>query len=60
MASARFVVMALLLALVGCSSPEEKAAKAATRFDIFYAKRDYVSARVEINKAIAAQDESPE
>jgi tetratricopeptide (TPR) repeat protein len=57
---ARFVVMALLLALAGCSSPEEKAAKAATRFDVFYAKRDFWSARTEIKKAIAAQDENPE
>ena len=57
---ARFVVLALLLALASCSSPEEKAAKAATRFDLFYAKRDFVSARVEINRAIAAQEENPE
>lgn len=57
---ARFVVMALLLALAGCSSPEEKAAKASTRFDVFYAQRDFWSARVEIKKAIAAQEENPE
>ncbi|WP_235538646.1 tetratricopeptide repeat protein [Sphingomonas sp. Root710] len=51
---------ALLLALVGCGSAEQKAAKAAARFDAYYAKRDYYSAKVEIGKAIAAQDDNPE
>ncbi len=52
--------MALLLALAACGSPQEKATKAAARFDIFYAQRAYLAARLEINKAIAAQDDVPE
>lgn len=56
----RFVVLALFLALAGCTSPEEKAAKASTRFDMLYAQRDYAAARIEIKKAIAVQEESPE
>lgn len=51
---------ALLLALAACGSSEQKAAKAAARFDAYFAQRDYYSAKVEIGKAIAAQDDNPE
>jgi len=54
------LAVALLLALAGCGSAEKKAAKAAARFDVYYAKRDYYSAKVEIGKAIAAQDDNPD
>ena len=54
------LAVALLLALAGCGSSEEKAVKAAARFDGLYATRDYLAARVEISKAIAAQDDVPE
>ncbi|MET0374274.1 MAG: tetratricopeptide repeat protein, partial [Rhizorhabdus sp.] len=57
--TARIVAAALMLALAACGSSERKAAKAATRYDSYYAKRDYFSARVEITKAIAAQDDVP-
>lgn len=53
------VAAAVLLALAACGSSEQKAAKAAARYDVYYAKRDYYSARVEIGKAIAAQDDMP-
>ena len=48
---------AILLALAACGSSEQKAAKAAARYDVYYARRDYLSARIEISKAIAAQDD---
>ena len=57
---ARIVAIALLLAVASCGSPEQKAAKAAARYDVYYARRDFYSARVEINRAIAAQDDVPE
>ena len=53
---AGIAAIALLLALAGCGFSHEKAAKAAARFDIYYAARDYYPARAEINKAIAEQD----
>ena len=56
---ARIVAAAILLALTACGSSEQKAAKAAARYDVYYARRDYVSARVEISKALAAQDDLP-
>jgi tetratricopeptide (TPR) repeat protein len=60
--TARIFAAAMLLAmtLVACGSTEEKASKAATRFDIYYARRDLYSARVEINRVLAAQDDVPE
>lgn len=60
--TARIIAAALLLSttLVACGSAEEKASKAATRFDIYYARRDLYSARVEISRALAAQDDVPE
>ena len=54
------MAIALLLAAAGCGSPEQKATKAATRSDIYYARRDYYSARIEIKRAIAEQDDVPE
>lgn len=57
---ARFVTAALLLVLTACGSAEEKASKAAARYDVYYARRDYYSARIEIKRAIAAQDDVPE
>jgi tetratricopeptide (TPR) repeat protein len=57
---ARIAATALLLALAGCGSPQEKAAKAAARFDALYAQRDYDAARIEIRRAIAAEDDVPE
>nr|WP_047166959.1 tetratricopeptide repeat protein [Sphingomonas sp. Y57] len=57
---ARFVAAAALLMLVACGSAEEKASKAAARYDVYYARRDFYSARVEIKRALAAQDDIPE
>ncbi len=57
---ARIGTTALLLALAACGSSQEKAQKAATRFDTYYARGDHYSARVEIKRAIAAQDDVPE
>lgn len=57
---ARMVAAALLLVLAACGSSQEKAQKAATRFDVYYARGDHYSARVEIKRAIAAQDDVPE
>lgn len=57
---ARFFAAAMLLTLVACGSAEEKAAKAAARYDVYYARRDFYSARVEIKRAIGAQDDIPE
>lgn len=57
---ARIVAMALLLWLAGCGSQERKASKAVTRYDQLYAERQYYAARIEISKAIAAQDDVPE
>ncbi|MES2498369.1 MAG: tetratricopeptide repeat protein [Pseudomonadota bacterium] len=57
---ARFVTAAALLVLAACGSPEEKASKAAARYDVYYARRDFYSARIEIKRAIAAQDDVPE
>ncbi len=57
---ARLVAGSVLLALVACGSPQEKASKAATRFDIYYARGDYYSARKEIERALGAQDDVPE
>lgn len=56
----RFLAAAMLLTLVACGSPEEKASKAAARYDAYYARRDFYSARVEIKRAIGAQDDIPE
>lgn len=57
---ARIGAAAALLALAACGSAEEKAFKAATRFDVYYARRDLYSARVEIERALAAQEDVPE
>jgi len=57
---ARIVAAAALLTLAACGSPDEKASKAAARFDVYYARRDLYSARVEIQRALAAQDDVPE
>lgn len=57
---ARMMAAALLLALASCGSPEEKAEKAATRADVYYHRRDLWSARAEIKRAIAQQDDVPE
>jgi tetratricopeptide (TPR) repeat protein len=57
---ARIAALALLLALAGCGSAQEKAAKAAARFDELYAKRDFYGARIEIKRAIAKQDDVSE
>jgi tetratricopeptide (TPR) repeat protein len=57
---ARFIAAAALLMLVACGSAEEKASKAAARYDVYYARRDFYSARVEIKRALAAQDDIPE
>lgn len=51
---------AALLLLAACGSPEEKASKAAARYDVYYARRDFFSARIEIKRAIAAQEDVPE
>lgn len=59
-AAARIIIAASLLLLVSCGSPEQKASKALARSDIFYAQRDYYSARVEIKRAIEAQEEVPD
>lgn len=53
------IAMALLLMLAGCGSSEQKAAKAAARYDFYYAKRDFYSARIEIKRALAQQDDEP-
>jgi len=57
---ARIGAAAALLALVACGSAEEKGYKAATRFDVYFARRDLYSARVEIGRALAARDDIPE
>jgi tetratricopeptide (TPR) repeat protein len=57
---ARFMAAAALLMLAACGSPQEKASKAAARYDVYYAGRDFTSARIEIKRAIAAQDDIPE
>ncbi|WP_238147134.1 tetratricopeptide repeat protein [Rhizorhabdus dicambivorans] len=57
---ARRVAAAALLALAACGSPEQKAEKAAVRSDLYYGHRDLYSARVEIKRAIGAQDDVPE
>lgn len=57
---ARIVAATTLLTLVACGSPEEKAEKAATRANAFYLHRDLFSARIEIKRAIAQQDDVPE
>lgn len=57
---ARIAILALLLLLAGCGLAEEKAAKASARFDQLYAERNYYAARIEINRAIAEQDDVPE
>ncbi|WP_340316939.1 tetratricopeptide repeat protein [Rhizorhabdus argentea] len=59
---ARIWAGALLLPLVltGCGQSQEKAAKAAARFDAYYAARNYFAARIEISRAIAAQEDVPE
>lgn len=56
----RFIAAGALLMLVACGSAEEKASKAAARYDVYYARRDFYSARVEIQRALAAQDDIPE
>lgn len=59
---ARIWAAALMVPLVlgGCGQSQEKAAKAAARFDAYYAAHNYYAARVEITKAIAAQEDVPE
>ena len=59
---ARIWTAALLVPLVlaGCGQSQEKAAKAAARFDAYYAAHNYFAARVEITRAIAAQEDVPE
>ena len=57
---ARIMAMAMLLALAACSPSDRKAAKAAARYDVLYAQRDYIGARKEISRAIAAQDDIPD
>ncbi|KQX20817.1 MULTISPECIES: tetratricopeptide repeat protein [unclassified Sphingomonas] len=57
---ARFMAAAALLVLAACGSPQEKASKAVARYDVYYARRDFISARIEIKRAIAAQDDVPE
>lgn len=57
---ARIVAAAALFALAACGSSEQKAEKAAARADVFYARRDLYSARIEIKRAIGAQDDVPE
>ncbi len=54
------IIIALLLALAGCGSPHERAAKAVVRFEDAYAKRDMINARIEIRTAIAAEDDVAE
>ena len=49
-----------LVFLVGCGSPQERALKSITRFEQFYAVRDFVNARTEIQKAIAIEDDVAE
>jgi len=60
MGAARIIAMTLMVALAGCGAAQEKAAKAAARYDYFYAKRNYYAARVEIRRALAQQDDVPE
>lgn len=56
----RMMAAVLLLALAGCGSSQQKATKAAARYDADYARRDYWSARIEIRRALAEQDDVPE
>ena len=53
------IAAAMLLMLVACGSSEQKAAKAAARYDHYYAQRDYYSARIEIKRALSQQDDEP-
>ena len=57
---ARIVAAAALFVLAACGSSEQRAEKAAVRADVFYARRDLYSARIEIKRAIGAQDDVPE
>lgn len=51
---------ALLLILLSCGSPDEKAAKAVARYDIYFARGDFYSARIEIKRAIGVQEGAPD
>lgn len=57
---ARMIAAAMLLALAACGSSQEKAQKAAARFDHYYARGDHLAARLQIQRAIGAQDDVPE
>lgn len=57
---AKRIAIAALLLLGGCGSPQERALKAVTRFEQYYAARDFVDARAEIQKAIAIEDDVAE
>ncbi|SDD44492.1 Tetratricopeptide repeat-containing protein [Sphingomonas sp. YR710] len=49
--------LCLLLAIAGCGSPQERAAKALVRYENYYAQHDMLRARIEIRNAIREQDD---
>lgn len=53
------VLLAAALFLGACQSPEEKAARAAARFDRLFEKQDYRSARRAIQEALQATPDDP-
>jgi len=56
----KVVAILSLMLLAGCGSRQERALKSVTRFEQFYAARDFANARVEIQKAIAIEDDVAE